>query len=202
MGARLFTAVLPPPELVEELDAFCRPRREAVPQLRWTRPDTWHLTTAFMADVDARHHDRLVEGLAAAAARTPAFAIRLGGGGTFGPPEAARHLWLGLTRGADALAALAVRCRNAAEHAGVRTDGTNFVPHLTLARGTRHADLRRLRAVFDTFDADGWVADELVLVESHLADRANRYEVVERFTLPPADTTTLRADTTSTEEPR
>ena len=35
----------------------------------------------------------------------------------------------------------------------------------------------------DTFDADGWTADELVLVQSHLRDRGNRYEVLHRFNL-------------------
>ena len=38
MGARLFTAILPPDVLVEELDHFLGPRRAAEPRLRWTRP--------------------------------------------------------------------------------------------------------------------------------------------------------------------
>lgn len=193
MGARMFTAVIPPIEVVEELDAFCQPRREAVP-LRWTPPASWHLTTAFMADVGDRHVDRLTEGLAAAAARTEPFGMRLGGAGTFGPPDAGRHLWLGLVEGADALGALSVRCRNAAEHAGVPTDGARFTPHLTLARTNRTTDLRRLLRVLDTFDADGWTADELLLIESHLADRGNRYEVVGRFGLGATGTTSLWGD--------
>lgn len=196
----MFTAVVPPAEVVDALDAFLAPRREAVP-LRWTRPESWHLTTAFMASVGERHVDRLGEGLASAASRTPAFRLRLGGAGTFGVPTAGKHLWLGVTRGADALGALAVRCCNAAEHAGVPTDGARFVPHLTLARTSRATDLRRLLQVLDTFDADGWLADELLLIESHLADRSNRYEVVERFPLAPAGGTTLSGDVTTTEEP-
>mgnify|MGYP003610661264 CR=1 FL=1 len=79
MGARLFTAVLPPADLVEELDHFLTPRRQAEPRLRWTRPEGWHLTTAFMASVTDDGVDRLTEALAEVAARTPAFRLRLGG---------------------------------------------------------------------------------------------------------------------------
>ncbi len=189
MGARLFTAIVPPPALVEELDAFLVPRREAETRIRWTQPETWHLTTAFMAAVGDRHLDRLVEGLTSAASRTRPFGLQLGRGGVFGSPDAARHLWLGVTQGASDLASLAVRSRNAAGHAGVRTDGAAFTPHLTLARAHRKVDVRRLLTVLDTFDAPGWEATELLLIESHLTDRTNRYEIVERFPFS-ADTLT------------
>jgi 2'-5' RNA ligase len=62
-------------------------------------------------------------------------------------------------------------------------DGARFLPHLTLGRANRSIDTTRLVRVLDTFDSDGWVADELVLVQSHLADRGNRYEVVDRWGL-------------------
>lgn len=183
MGARLFTAVLPPVPLVEELDAFLAPRRQAEPRLRWTRPETWHLTTAFMADVPERSLDRLVEHLAGVADRTPPLTLRLAGAGAFGPPMAAKALWLGVTSGSEPLASLARRCRNAAGRAGVEVDGARFVAHLTLARANRPVDARRLLAVLETFDAPAWTATEFLLIESHLGDPGRRYEVVERFAL-------------------
>lgn len=184
--ARLFTAVLPPTDLVEELDAFLAPRRPAEPRLRWTRPESWHLTTAFAEDAAERHLDRLADGLAAAASRTTAFRVRLAGGGAFPWPRETKVLWLGLAEGADQLAALAERCRNAASHAGVRVDGARFVPHLTLARANRAIDSTRLVRVLDAFDAEVFHATELVLVQSHLRDRTNRYEILERFPLRPS----------------
>lgn len=183
MGARLFTAVLPPADLVEELDHFLTPRRQAEPRLRWTRPEGWHLTTAFMASVTDDGVDRLTEALADVAARTPAFRLSLGGGGAFPWPRETKVLWMGVREGEDQLAALAERSRNAAVRAGVRVDGARFVPHLTLARASRAIDTTRLVRVLDTIDADGWTADELVLVQSHLRDRGNRYEVLHRFNL-------------------
>lgn len=184
MGARLFAAILPPPELVEDLDAFLAPRREAEPRLRWTRPDGWHLTTAFMGDVPDHAFEPLAEYLHQAALRTPAFRLRLFGGGAFPWAREAKVLWLGVAEGASELTALAERCRNAGSRAGVRVDGARFTPHLTLGRVNRPIDATRLVRVLDAFDGDGWVAGELVLVQSHLHDRGNRYEVLHRFALP------------------
>ncbi|MBK8462806.1 MAG: RNA 2',3'-cyclic phosphodiesterase [Nigerium sp.] len=186
MGTRLFTAVLPPASLVEDLDAFLAPRREAEPRLRWTHPESWHLTTAFMADVADRHLDRLAEHLSAAARRTPAFTLTLGGGGAFPRPRESRHLWLGVAAGAGALAALAGRCRHAASHAGANPDGARFVPHLTLARARRPLDVTRLLHVLDTYDAAPFPVTGVALVASHLRDRGHRYETLDTFALAPS----------------
>lgn len=183
MGARLFSAVIPPATLVEELDAFLTPRRPAETRLRWTRPESWHITTAFMGNVPDRNLDRLTETLGDVAARTPPFDIRIAGGGGFPWPLETKVLWLGVSEGADEVAQLAVRSRNAAVRAGVEVDGARFVPHLTLGRANRAIDSTRLVRVLDTFEATAWHADELVLICSHLSDRGHRYEVLERFRL-------------------
>lgn len=179
----MFTAVLPPPHVVAELDAFLQPRREAEPRLRWSDPHLWHLTTTFMPEVSDRGIDRLTEGLAAAASRTPAFRLALGGAGAFPWPLETKVLWLGVREGGDQLAELAGRTRRAATTAGIRVDGARFVPHLTVGRANRPIDATRLIRVLENVEVDGWQADELVLIASHLRDRGNRYEVVERFTL-------------------
>lgn len=186
MGARLFAAVLPPPSVVDDLDAFLTPRREAERRLRWTPPESWHLTTAFMADVADRHLDRLTDRLSAAARRTPAFTLTLGRGGAFPWPLETKHLWLGVVEGADALTGLAERCRNAASHAGVKPDGARFVPHLTLARAHRPLDSTRLLRVLDTYDAPPFEVTDLALVASHLRDHGHRYEIVDTFGLAPS----------------
>lgn len=183
MGARLFTAVVPPASVVDDLDAFLEPRRRAESRLRWSRPEGWHLTTAFMADVADRYLDRLTEGLDAAAARTPAFGLRLGCGGAFPWPPETKNLWIGVSEGADDLARLAERCRNAAAHAGVQVDGARFVPHLTLARSSRPLDSTRLLRVLDTYEAPAFEVTEVALIASHLHDRARRYETLATFPL-------------------
>lgn len=183
MGARLFTAIWPPATVIEALEAFCEPRREADDRLHWTRPHNWHLTCSFMGSVDPYDVEPLTENLAAVAARTPAFAVRLGGAGVFGRPEAARVLWLGVAEGSDELSALAARARTAGERAGIRVDGAKFTPHLTLARMRRPIEATRWLRIVDAFESSPWEATELCLVQSHLRDRGHRYEVLEKFPL-------------------
>ena len=64
---RLFVALMPPPEAIEDLDAFLEPRR-AAGEFRWATPEQFHLTLAFLAKVEDRHLDELAERLGRAAA--------------------------------------------------------------------------------------------------------------------------------------
>lgn len=175
----MFAAVLPPESMVEELDELLRPRRDADPRLRWTRPDGWHLTTAFMADVP--DVERLEGHLAEVAATTQPFTLRVAGGITFPHPVAARILGLGVGQGAEALGALSEKCRNAANRAGAAPDGAKFVGHLTIARANRGLQATKWLGVLDSFPGWTFAVDEVALVESFNGRRP--YEVVERFPL-------------------
>lgn len=183
MVMRLFAALTPPDAVVEELDAFLAPRREAAGPWRWTQPAGWHLTTAFMGDTAEADLDGLLEELEIAASRTPAFDVRLAGAGAFPTPYAAKVLWVGASSAADELATLAHRSRTAAERAGVRTDGARFVPHVTVARASRGVEATRWLRVLDAAPPLSWRAEELHLIWSHVRDRGNRYELVEAMPL-------------------
>ena len=45
---RLFAALLPPPDVLEELDRLLEPYRSAWPDLRWVDRDLMHITLAFV----------------------------------------------------------------------------------------------------------------------------------------------------------
>ncbi|MGH3783890.1 MAG: 2'-5' RNA ligase family protein [Pseudonocardiaceae bacterium] len=48
---RLFVALTPPDEVVEALRVCTHELRECAPELRWTRPEQWHVTLAFLGEV-------------------------------------------------------------------------------------------------------------------------------------------------------
>ena len=77
MGERLFTAVIPPADIVDQLSRWIEWRRD--PEWRWMDTSEWHVTLAFYADVEAWRYDALVERLVAAAARTQSFRLGLRG---------------------------------------------------------------------------------------------------------------------------
>lgn len=201
---RMFTAVLPPPDVVEELDDFLAPRRAAgAPRspgagrdrspLRWTRPEAWHLTLGFMPEVAPGRLDELVERLDRAAGRRRPLRLRIGGGGAFPGAADARVLYARVegdpdepTDDLEELRRLATGARAAATKAGVPVQGGRFRPHLTLARLRRPDDVSRWLHLLDTFRSAPWVAAELALVRSELGQGPRgtpRYTVEELFTL-------------------
>ncbi|MFL6158084.1 MAG: 2'-5' RNA ligase family protein, partial [Marmoricola sp.] len=82
---RMFVAVVPPAEVVTDLDEFLSVRREAE-GLRWTLPEHWHLTLAFLEHVPERAYDDLLARLERAAAKRWSQQAAVVGGGAFPNP--------------------------------------------------------------------------------------------------------------------
>lgn len=197
MGQRMFVAVVPTDPVREHLADFLKPRTG----LRWSPPDQWHVTLAFLAAVPEHAVDELVERLGATAARRAPFTARLSGAGAFPHAGRASVLWLGVdqidpagvqptpgeadaprpTRGQTPLHRLALGARAAANAAGAAPDGRAFLPHLTLARLRRPIEATSWLRVLDTYTGPPWRVDRIDLVASHLGQgpgRHPRYETV------------------------
>jgi 2'-5' RNA ligase len=184
----MFAALVPPDHVVEDLAEFLAPRQEAEPGFRWTTPEQWHVTLAFMGSVPERSLDDLVERLGRAAARRTPLDLAVAGGGAFPNPARAKVLYAGIDSGGRApdLRHLAVGTRAAATKAGADAEGGRFHPHLTLARLGRPAEATRWIRVLEAYRGPTWTATEVTLVESHLGEgprRRPRYEVVGTFPL-------------------
>ncbi|MFI9112491.1 RNA 2',3'-cyclic phosphodiesterase [Streptomyces venezuelae] len=165
---RLFAAVLPPSERLDELGHVVD-RLHHLPGadgLRWTSRPGWHLTLAFMGEVDDGLLPELRVRLARAAHRTPPFPLRLHGGGHFGR----RALWTGVAGGLDELRLLAERADAAARRAGVpMEEHRRYQAHLTLARARADAvDLHPFLDGLAGFEGTRWEVGELALVRSNL----------------------------------
>ena len=146
--------------------------------LRWTEPQSWHVTLAFLGPIEASSVTGLTARLADAVEPRAPVHLRTGGVGGFPSAARARVAWYGITDLDGALTALAADVRRAA---GVET--SEFRGHVTLARARRDpVDLRAwLR---DAEAALGELAvDRVDLMRSHLGRGPARYEVLESFTL-------------------
>lgn len=184
---RAFLALLPPPEVVEDLVEFLEPRRDAA-DFPFVAAERWHLTLAFLPDLEERRVDDVLDRLAGALEHREQATVRLAGGGAFPDPARAKVLYADVAGQPEArqeLDRLAVNARNAAAGAGARVDGQRFRPHLTLARLASARDVTRWLRVLDTYAGPDWTLDEVALVASHLGERTRRgprYEVL--ATLP------------------
>ena len=89
---RLFVAVAVPAHAADELDGAVAPLRQSWPALRWTGRDAWHVTLAFLGEVNETVSTRLEPRLERAATRHPCLAVSLGGAGAFPGVGGARVL--------------------------------------------------------------------------------------------------------------
>jgi len=165
---RLFVAVTPPPESLADLQAAVAAARADHPDLRWSGPEDWHVTLAFLGQVPAPVTARLAPRLERAAARHRPFPLALAGAGAFPATGNARVLWCGLDGDRRALAALAASVAAAATEAGAPPPdaGRPFRPHLTLARTRTPADVRDLVTTLGAYAGPRWRADRVELIES------------------------------------
>ena len=186
---RLFVAVGVPAQAADELDGAVAPLRQSWPALRWTGRDAWHVTLAFLGEVNETVSTRLEPRLERAAARHPCLAVSLGGAGAFPGAGRARVLWTGVQDEPRGLAALAASVAAGARRAGAppAEEGRRFQPHLTLARCREPVDARPLVDSLSGYAGTPWTAGEIYLICSHLPggrphDRP-RYETLGRWPL-------------------
>jgi 2'-5' RNA ligase len=182
---RMFVAVVLPEAVVEDLEEFLSPRREAA-GFRWTVPEQFHLTLAFSGNVPDRSYDDLVSRLARAAAKRSPMTARIAGGGAFPNVGRARVLFAGVQTDAEELGRAATGARAALAKAGAEVDGQRFRPHLTLARMGRPVEATRWVRLLEAYRGPEWRIEDLALVASYLGEgprKRPRHEVVETFTL-------------------
>jgi RNA 2',3'-cyclic 3'-phosphodiesterase len=161
----LFSAVLPPAQVVESLRVHLAGAQAAAPDVRWVPPVQWHITLGFYGEDEdpAERSQWLRAGLSGHLAPV----LRLQGAGTF-----SRVLYLGVySQGLAELATLA----------GAGQDRP-YLPHLTVARtqGDVPSELPRRLA---SYVSEPWRATEAVLIRSERTDAGPRYTVVDRFPL-------------------
>ena len=170
---RLFVAIAPPPAVLDELDALVEPLRASRLDLRWTSREAWHVTLAFLGQVDETAAARLLPRLERAAGRHQQVRLAFSGAGAFPSAARANVLWSGLAGDRRAVARLAESVAAGASRAGAPPPdkGRRFQPHLTLARCRMPADVTELVAALRGYQGQPWTADRVHLVRSRLGAR-------------------------------
>jgi len=190
---RLFVAIAPPTAVLDELDALVEPLRARRLDLRWTNREAWHVTLAFLGQVDEAAAARLLPRLERAARRHHQVGLAFAGAGAFPSASRANVLWSGLSGDRLELARLAESVAAGARRAGAPPPGKRrFQPHLTLARCRMPADVTGLVTALDGYQGQPWTADRVHLVRSRLgATEHPRYTSLASWPLraPPVTTT-------------
>lgn len=130
---RLFIATSFPPEVLRDLNDRAAQTKPRLPAASWVRPETQHLTLAFLGEQRDTIIDAIDAPLRSALEATPKFESTLSGCGFFPNARHARVGWVGLEPESKFIE-IAQLVRNVVTKHGVTLDGVEFKPHLTLLR--------------------------------------------------------------------
>lgn len=136
---------------------------------RFLTRDTYHVTLAFLGDIEPLELDAVKAALDEATADCGPIELEPDGLGTFGRPINST-LWVGMAEH-QALMALAARVREGLACRGIAFDDKEFVPHVTLAR--------RARVLCDALPhlklPAAAASTRVVVMESVLGEKGARY---------------------------
>jgi RNA 2',3'-cyclic 3'-phosphodiesterase len=178
---RLFVGIALAGAVVRELETVVARLQSSGGGLRWTEPDSWHVTLQFLGNTTPEQYDCLMARLSEV--RYEPVRVQLGSLDCF---DRAGVFFADVAATSD-LAALAKRVLAATGGCGFVAEARPFHPHITLARAKgqgRGAELRALASRMRGKPAfTPFMAREFLLYESHLGVPRARYEVRGRFPL-------------------
>jgi 2'-5' RNA ligase len=175
---RLFIGIPLAPVVVEELSTISMRLRSSDDGLRWSTPESWHITLQFLGNTP--HYECIVARLCEL--RAPAVAIQLEGLGFF---ERAGIFFAGV-RLTPELGTLQQHVTAATGLCGFVPETRPYHPHITLARSKKKGarGLRDLKnRIHREPDFTHFVAETIALYESQVRPGGSQYEIRERFHL-------------------
>jgi 2'-5' RNA ligase len=128
---RLFIAIDLDPEIRERVAGYVEGLEKLAADVRWSRPEAWHITLKFIGEVNEEMVARIKEQLERISA-APAH-IHFRGTGFFPTPRSPRVFWAGV-EGDSNLLHLAESVERTLGAIGISFEERAFSPHLTLAR--------------------------------------------------------------------
>jgi 2'-5' RNA ligase len=184
---RCFVAAPIPDSLRRDLTAAVdRWKAEpGTPDLRWTDPEGWHITLAFLGAVDSGAVPGLRRDLESVTGHLPPSSapirVRTGQLGAFPRSQSAQSLWLGIDDSQRQLGDLAYTLQKAVLQPD---EWRRLRPHLTLGRSRvrRGEPLDQWLSSW-TFPTTEIVVGDVVLFRSHLGRGPAQYEELARFPL-------------------
>lgn len=179
---RLFVAVTLPEAVKGVILEVQREFRNSLldADIRWTRPDQFHLTLRFLGNVDSSRVADLTNALLTACRGFPALNLHAEGIGCFPNARSPRVLWIGVDDTSQRLAPLQAAVQAATLDFTAEEPEKRFTGHLTLARIKRIRP-KEARRVEELVGRNGgrffgrWTANAVELIRSELSAQGARY---------------------------
>ena len=149
---RAFVAVDLPGAVRERLSEEVSSLKESNADVRWTRPENFHLTLKFLGDVSIANLELLTEMIEKEISSHRQFDISVGGSGAFPNIRQPHVVWVGVEAPPE-LSAIQNGIEVTTSRLGYSREERAFSPHLTLGRVSRNAtslDVKKISIVLET----------------------------------------------------
>ena len=187
---RLFVAI-PMPEAVR--NQFIGVQQElqrlaSREDIRWTKPEQFHLTLRFLGDVPVGRVAALQEAVNAVCLGSSALYLRAQGIGFFPNARSPRVIWAGVNDGEGRLADLQKKIEGAVQPFTQGPGAERFAGHVTIGRVKflKRDEIEKLaahaQAVKDRLLGE-WMANEIEIVQSRLSPAGAQHSLFTAFRL-------------------
>lgn len=182
---RLFIATTFPADVLRVLNDVVARVKTRLPPSSWVRPESQHLTFAFLGEQDEAILPKLGELVEAKLAEVRPFEAQLRGCGFFPNSRNARVAWVGVNP-EEQFREIADAVRAAVTVSGVKLDGSDFKAHLTLCRLRDHwppACIEIYQKTFGAFQSSKFNVDHVTLYSSQLDPKGAIHTPLREFSL-------------------
>lgn len=181
-----FIGIQVDPVLAKQLSEWQANIINNLPHKQWTDKSDFHITLAFLGEVDEKSIEILKSKLQSVAA-CPAFELQRSRPGVFGHKQRPRVLWLGVQKN-SALLHIQKQVVQISEAIGYKKEKRPYAPHITIAKKWASQDkiltenhweeiLHKMPVLADKFTVDA-----IHLYRVHPASNP-KYEIVQSFSL-------------------
>ncbi|HEY0144330.1 MAG TPA: RNA 2',3'-cyclic phosphodiesterase [Thermoanaerobaculia bacterium] len=182
---RLFIASSFPEPILRDLNERVNAIRSRLPAASWVRPETQHLTYAFLGEQHPSLVDEVAPLLSQRLGAMGAFDATLHGCGFFPNPRHARVGWVGLDPD-QKFSAVARVVRDVVTAAGVTLDRADFKAHLTLMRmrdGWPPSSIELFTKSLREYRSQPFALDRVTLYSSELNPKGAIHTALHQFAL-------------------
>lgn len=152
-------------------------------RVKWVRPESIHLTLKFLGNIDVNRTDAIVNAMTLASSCHAALRLNASGMGVFPNARRPRVIWVGLGGQVDHLKILQQALDAHLADLAFPAEKRPFKGHLTLGRVKGKIAVDRMRAAlakFDSFESEGFEANQIILFKSELHPTGAVYTKVAR----------------------
>jgi len=172
---RVFSALFPPDEVVEDFSRVVAPIQRHFPELEWTSPLLWHMTLTYFGNLSMEEVDRLGYAMDKFSAQRSPFKVRIDGGGATPNPAEGETLFAKLEAADNALLDLYLGGISAIQGFGWVLDRRRFRPHFPLARCSPAFNLTELVEMISEYQSQTWEVGSVAIVWARPGDDGRPY---------------------------